>query len=95
LLALSAPAPATGVPYTYDDMPAGQSDPTLAYFSTTRDNAYIIPTLQQMLAINPAVSIIAKPWSPPAWMKSNDSLNNLGRPGTLLPSNYGGGPPTS
>src|SRR5688572_21555675 len=29
--------------YTYDDMPAGQTDPTLANFSISHDTAYIIP----------------------------------------------------
>jgi len=60
--------------YTYDDMPAGQSDPSLANFSINHDRAYIIPVLQQALAINPAIKIMATPWSPPAWMKTNNSL---------------------
>ena len=29
------------------------------------------------------------PWSPPAWMKSNDSLDNPNAQGTLLSSDYG------
>ncbi|HEX6880481.1 MAG TPA: glycoside hydrolase, partial [Terriglobales bacterium] len=65
--------------YTYDDMPAGQSDPTLANFSIEHDKAYIIPVLKEALALNPNIKIMANPWSPPAWMKTNNSL--LGSPG--------------
>lgn len=60
--------------YTYDDMPTGQTDPTLSHFSVAHDQGYILPLLRQIKAVNPAVEIIAAPWSAPAWMKSNDSL---------------------
>jgi len=40
--------------------------------------------LRAVLAINPQIKILATPWSPPAWMKSNDSLVQ----GTLRPENY-------
>jgi len=59
--------------YSYDDLPAGIStDYNLHYFSIAYDEDYIIPTLQEILAINPEVRIMASPWSPPVWMK--DSL---------------------
>ena len=60
--------------YSYNDMPAGQTDPTLANFSIAHDQAYIIPVLQEILAVNPDVKIIASPWSAPGWMKDTDSL---------------------
>ncbi len=60
--------------YTYDDMPAGRTDPTLAGFSLTHDDAEIIPVLTQALQINPALQVIATPWSAPAWMKTSQSL---------------------
>jgi glucosylceramidase len=69
-------------PYTYDDLPMGQSDPTLAHFSVNHDTAYIIPMLQQARQINPNIKLLATPWSPPAWMKTSGSL--LG--GAFLPS---------
>ncbi len=78
----------TGVPYTYDEMPAGESDPTLAHFSIAHDLAYIIPTLKQALAVNPQTQILANPWSPPAWMKANDALDNLSGAGTILAADY-------
>ena len=61
--------------YSYDDMPAGQTDPGLTNFSVAHDEAYIVPLLQQALAINSSAKVVALPWSPPAWMKTNDSMN--------------------
>ncbi|MEA2155739.1 MAG: glucosylceramidase [Solirubrobacteraceae bacterium] len=77
-----------GVPYTYADAPPGQSDPTLSTFSVAHDDADIVPMLQQMRAINGRVNILATPWSPPGWMKSNGSLDNLAGRAELLPSAY-------
>jgi glucosylceramidase len=62
-------------PYTYDDMPAGQSDPDLAHFSIDHDRSYILPILRQASRINPRVKFLASPWSPPAWMKLINKLN--------------------
>ena len=62
--------------YTYDDMPPGQTDPNLTHFSIDHDKAYIIPILQQALALNPSTRVMALPWSPPAWMKTNDNLRS-------------------
>jgi glucosylceramidase len=76
-------------PYSYDDLPPGQSDPSLSRFSVAHDDAYIVPTLRQMLAINPHVQILASPWSPPGWMKANDALGNPAERGLLLRSAYG------
>ena len=77
-----------GSPYSYDDEPSGKTDPTLADFSISHDNAYIIPTLQQARSINPGLEILANPWSPPGWMKDNDSLGNQNDSGTLIASDY-------
>lgn len=66
--------------YSYDDLPAGQTDPTLANFSIQHDTAYIIPELQQALALNSNLKVTSTPWSPPGWMKT--SGNMIG--GTLL-----------
>jgi glucosylceramidase len=57
--------------FSYDDMPAGQTDPTLANFSLNQDKTNLIPLLKAILAINPALKIVAAPWSAPAWMKDN------------------------
>ena len=60
--------------YTYDDMPAGQTDFALAHFSIAHDQAQILPLLRRAKALNPRLTVIATPWSPPAWMKTTDSL---------------------
>ncbi len=60
--------------YTYDDLPAGESDPTLSHFSLSPDMQTVIPALKEILAINPNVKILGSPWSAPAWMKTDDSL---------------------
>ena len=79
-----------GKAYSYDDQPAGKSDPTLADFSIAHDQPYILPMIHEALALNPQISIMANPWTPPAWMKSDDSLvTRTGPLGTLLPQYYG------
>jgi glucosylceramidase len=72
-----------GPSYSYDDEPSGKTDPTLADFSISHDVPYIIPTLKQALGADPGLEILANPWSPPGWMKTNDSLGNQNDSGTL------------
>lgn len=60
--------------YSYDDMPPGQSDPGLRKFSIEHDRAYILPALRQALKLNPSISVMVTPWSPPGWMKTRDSM---------------------
>lgn len=60
--------------YSYDDVPAGQSDPQLTRFSLTHDDAEIIPILRQAIAINPRLRVMGTPWSAPGWMKTSGSL---------------------
>jgi glucosylceramidase len=55
--------------YTYDDMPPGRRDPELRHFSIAHDERYILPILRRARTINPALKIMASPWSPPGWMK--------------------------
>jgi glucosylceramidase len=71
--------------YSYDDLPAGQTDPNLQHFSLEPDQAHMIPVLKQVLNVNPAIKILGTPWSPPVWMKDNKS--SVG--GRLLPEYYG------
>lgn len=61
--------------YSFDDMPAGETDPTLAHFSTVHDDAYVFPVVREALKLNPAITVMATPWSPPAWMKSKPTMN--------------------
>jgi len=61
-------------PYTYDDMPAGATDYPQRHFSIAHDEAEILPLLREAKRLNPRLQIVASPWSPPAWMKTGDSL---------------------
>jgi glucosylceramidase len=71
--------------FSYDDMPAGQTDINLQHFSLSYDTINLIPVLKEILAINPHIKILGSPWSPPTWMKDNN--NSVG--GSLLPQYYG------
>ncbi|MEU5558039.1 RICIN domain-containing protein [Streptomyces globisporus] len=63
-------------PYTYED--------TRGAFFIDRDRSQIIPVLKQATAVNPAIRFMGSPWSPPAWMKTNNSLNG----GSLRTEHY-------
>jgi glucosylceramidase len=60
-------------------------DFTLSNFTIERDKAHVIPVLKEMLAIKPELQIMATPWSPPGWMKTNGSMVG----GKLRPDCYG------
>jgi glucosylceramidase len=64
--------------YSYDDMPAGETDPTLANFSISHDLTDILPLTKEAEELNPNLKLMMTPWSAPAWMKSNDSFTDQG-----------------
>jgi len=70
--------------FSYDDMPAGQTDVNLNNFSLGPDKVDLIPVLKSILLLNPKIKILGSPWSPPVWMKNNK--NAVG--GSLLPEYY-------
>ncbi|HLP65459.1 glycoside hydrolase family 30 protein [Flavobacterium sp.] len=72
-----------GTVFSYNDLPAGQTDVNLTNFSLAPDNQLIL-LLKEILLINPNIKIMATPWSPPTWMKTNGS--SIG--GSLLPQYY-------
>lgn len=57
--------------YSYDDAPF---DTELKHFSIARDEKYVIPMIKEILKIKPDLYLYASPWSPPAWMKTGNSL---------------------
>jgi glucosylceramidase len=57
--------------FSYDDLPDGQTDSLLIHFNLSEDTLHLIPMLKNAIAINPKLKIIASPWSPPIWMKTN------------------------
>jgi glucosylceramidase len=60
--------------FSYDDIPAGQTDIKLEKFTLKEDEQDVIPVLKQILAINPNIKILGSPWSAPLWMKSNHNI---------------------
>jgi len=60
--------------FTYWDLEPGTVDPDLARFNLAVCDPEVIPVMQQILRINPAIKIIASPWTAPPWMKTNDSF---------------------
>lgn len=72
--------------FSYDDAGTPASpDTALANFDLSDDKTYLVPLLKEIVAINPAIKLLACPWSAPAWMKSNDNASG----GSLLPQYYG------
>ena len=57
--------------YSFDE---GDPDPDLSRFSIDHDRAYILPILREARAANPDLFLLASPWSPPGWMKPNNSM---------------------
>ncbi|MES2016044.1 MAG: glycoside hydrolase family 30 beta sandwich domain-containing protein [Pseudomonadota bacterium] len=70
--------------YSFDDMPKGETDPSLAHFSIAPNRDTVLPTVKRALAINPQLKVMASPWSAPGWMKTTDSLIQ----GTLKPEAF-------
>ena len=66
--------------YTYAETPG---DKELKSFTIAHDKTYRLPFIKAALATaKEPFRIFASPWSPPAWMKSN---NNMSQGGKLLP----------
>lgn len=57
--------------YSYDE---GGQDPELTRFSIDHDREYILPVVKAARGVNPDVFLFASPWSPPGWMKVNNSM---------------------
>jgi glucosylceramidase len=62
--------------YTYID----EGDETLSSFDISRDHNYVLPFIDQAeKAAGQKIKLLASPWSPPAWMKRNNEMNNGGK----------------
>jgi glucosylceramidase len=56
------------------------SDPDLKTFSVAHDEKYKIPLIKMaMTAAGGRLKLFVSPWSPPAWMKDNNSVTGGGR----------------
>jgi len=58
--------------FSYNDLPAGETDPELKKFDLGPDRADVISVLKEILAINPAIKLLGSPWSAPTWMKTTN-----------------------
>ena len=70
--------------FSYNDLPEGETDFALAKFDLGQDKKDVIPVMKEILAINPNILIVASPWSPPVWMKTNGRV----KAGSLKPECY-------
>jgi glucosylceramidase len=70
--------------FSYDDLPAGQTDVEMTKFSIEPERSDLIPVLKEILAINPKIKILGSPWSAPTWMKTN----NAWKGGSLKPEYF-------
>jgi glucosylceramidase len=70
--------------FSYDDMPAGQTDVKLEKFDLGPDKLDVIPLMKEILAINSKLKILGSPWSAPVWMKTTGDT----RGGSLKPEYY-------
>lgn len=61
------------VVFSYNDLALGETDPEMTQFSLAPDRRWLIPVLKEILKINPNLKIMGSPWSPPVWMKTNQS----------------------
>lgn len=70
--------------FSYNDLPDGETDPSMAKFTLDADKADLIPVLKEILAINPNIKLMGSPWSAPTWMKTN----NNSKGGSLKPEYF-------
>ncbi|WP_243076389.1 glycoside hydrolase family 30 beta sandwich domain-containing protein [Microbacterium sp. SS28] len=61
-------------PFTLADVGPGETDPQLERFDLSPDLRALIPVLKEIVALAPDVTLVASPWSPPAWLKTSGSL---------------------
>ncbi len=74
----------SATPYTFNDMPAGQTDVNLENFNMDKAMTDLVPILKKIVAIYPEIKIMGSPWTAPAWMKTNNSFVG----GSLKPEYY-------
>lgn len=70
--------------FSYADLPKGKTDKALESFSIAEDTRNLIPVLKEILKLNPDIKVMGSPWSPPVWMKTNNSPKG----GSLKPEFY-------
>jgi len=71
--------------FSYNDLPAGQTDPEMKKFDLGPDREDVVPIMKEILKVVPGIKIMGSPWSPPTWMKTNNDT----RGGRLKSEFYG------
>ena len=61
--------------YAYTETPG---DVELKDFTIERDEKSLIPLIKEALKLAPNMKLYSSPWSPPAWMKTNERMNKGG-----------------
>ncbi len=61
--------------YTYAD--AEWDDYDMSSFSIDQDKEYLIPYIKAAMKYVPDMPLFSSPWTPPAWMKTNNKLNGV------------------
>jgi len=51
-----------------------QPDPDLSHFDLTDPGRKMLNWISRMYQVNPSVTLLGSPWSPPQWMKSNNVI---------------------
>ena len=64
-------------PYTYNDDNVGDYEQT-NFTLAQDDHLYKIPYIKQAQKLNGNLKLLASAWSPPAWMKSSNSISKRG-----------------
>jgi glucosylceramidase len=63
--------------YAYDETPG---DMKLEHFSIEHDRKQLIPMIKEAAkAAGQPIKLLASPWSPPSWMKTNGEMNHGGK----------------
>ena len=73
--------------YTDDEVASGSTDTSMANFSITQDQKYLIPYIKAAQAVKSDIRFWASPWTPPTWMKTGPYNPNTG----ASHSNFDGG----
>jgi glucosylceramidase len=62
--------------YNCDDV---EGDVELKHFNIERDKKWVIPLLKKIKRYVPDLKVLVSPWSPPAWMKTNNDMKYGGK----------------
>lgn len=64
--------------YSYNDLPPGQTDPTVQHFTMDRERRELLPLLQTIRRLNSSTRLMLAAWSAPAWMKTTGTMRGGG-----------------